>query len=198
MRHPRDKGLTAASILTAGLASICCIGPILATLGLGALGASGVFESLRPYLLGATALLLGAAFYLGYRKNECASGACPPAARTRQILIPWIAVALVVPLAGFPFYARLLTDDSRTPTVAKGDESAVVVFDITGMTCEGCASGMQATLRRVQGVSSVEVDFEGETAWISYSPRIVSTEQLAARIEKLGFRGTIRGPNEGT
>ncbi len=116
MRNPRAKGLIAASILTAGLASICSIGPTLVAMGRGALSASGVFESLRSYLLGATALLLGAAFYLGCRKGpevECANGACTPAARTRQILIPWIAVALVVPLAGFPFYAGLWRDDSR-------------------------------------------------------------------------------------
>ena len=55
----KDKSLTLASILAAGVASLCCIGPLVAVgLGVGSFGAAAWFEELRPYLLGFTALLL--------------------------------------------------------------------------------------------------------------------------------------------
>lgn len=52
-----------ASLVSALLASACCIGPVLlGTAGLSALGLSTLFESFRPVLLGLTFLLLGAGF----------------------------------------------------------------------------------------------------------------------------------------
>ncbi len=75
-----DKALTTASVLVAGLASLCCIGPLMAVgLGLGTFGAAALFEDLRPYLLIVTGALLVAGFYLTYRKQpaeQCADGSC--------------------------------------------------------------------------------------------------------------------------
>ena len=43
MRKSNSEGLTVASVLTAGLASLCCIGPLAApALGLSAFGASAL------------------------------------------------------------------------------------------------------------------------------------------------------------
>lgn len=61
----KDKTLAAASIVLATLASLWCVGPLVAVgVGLGAFGTATLFESVRSYLLAATAALLGAAFYL--------------------------------------------------------------------------------------------------------------------------------------
>ena len=54
-----DKSLVAGSVITAGLASLCCIGPIV----FGGLGATAValgakFEILRPYFLTLTGIFL--------------------------------------------------------------------------------------------------------------------------------------------
>jgi mercuric ion transport protein len=80
MWMPNNKGLTGASVLTAGLASLCCIGPLAAAaIGTGAFGVGTLFDSLRPYMLAATVALLGTAFYLAYRRDpdeECADGSC--------------------------------------------------------------------------------------------------------------------------
>ena len=49
MKDGKNKTLTTAPVLTAVLASLCCIGPLVAVgLGLGAFGASAFFDSLRP------------------------------------------------------------------------------------------------------------------------------------------------------
>ena len=55
----KEKSLTAASIIAAIAASLCCIGPVIAVgLGLGAFGLAAAFESTRPYLLGLTFVIL--------------------------------------------------------------------------------------------------------------------------------------------
>src|SRR5256885_14908255 len=67
----------AASVATAFGASICCIGPIVAVMfGMTSLAALSKYEPLRPVFGATTALLLGVAFYLTYRKPaaECAPG----------------------------------------------------------------------------------------------------------------------------
>ena len=67
----------AASIATALGASICCIGPIVAVMfGMTSLAALSKYEPLRPVFGGATAMLLGIAFYATYRKptTECEPG----------------------------------------------------------------------------------------------------------------------------
>ncbi|MBI3492258.1 MAG: hypothetical protein HY047_10825, partial [Acidobacteria bacterium] len=65
-------------------ASACCIGPVVfSLLGASALGASAVrLEAYRPWFLGLTLVLVGAAFYSAYRpaaNERCAAdGTCTP------------------------------------------------------------------------------------------------------------------------
>lgn len=106
--------LGAGAIGSAIAASVCCIGPlVLAILGLGGGALLLQFESYRPYFLGATALLLGAAFYLTYRRRQPEScptdSACSAAEnRGRQKLILWIVTVIVGLVASFPVYSKIL------------------------------------------------------------------------------------------
>ena len=100
-----------ASVVAAAAASVCCIGPVVAAvLGAGALGSmSTKFEPYRPYFLTLTALLLGVGFVSAYRHEPaCADESCPPASRRTARTLLWIAVVLVVLLAGFSYYMRWL------------------------------------------------------------------------------------------
>lgn len=46
------------AVMTAILASLCCIGPVaVALIGIGSIGAFAAFEAYRPYLIGMTVLL---------------------------------------------------------------------------------------------------------------------------------------------
>lgn len=108
------KLLSAGAVASAIAASICCIGPLaLALLGLG--GGALLLKSApyRPYLLVATALFLGAAFHLTYRRpppEECAPGsACAqPASRKAQKIVLWIVTVIVVLAAAFPYFSGAL------------------------------------------------------------------------------------------
>ena len=119
-----NKSLTVASAITASLASLCCIGPLVAVgLGLSTFGAAAFFESVRPYLLVVTAGLLGAAFYLTYRKKpveKCEDGVCAVAPKRSQGLALWIATMVVIPVAAFPYYSGAFWGEARSNSRSQG------------------------------------------------------------------------------
>ncbi|MGQ0667230.1 MAG: mercuric transporter MerT family protein [Nitrospiraceae bacterium] len=112
---------SAGGLVTALLASVCCIGPLIfAALGVGMgatgflAGTAGFLKALlpyRPWFIGVTVLLLGTGFYLAYRRPEqrCASGtAC---AGTREMrpsrMFLWIMATLAVVLVLAPYWLGL-------------------------------------------------------------------------------------------
>ncbi len=106
--------LNAGAIGSAVGASICCVGPLLlAASGLGGGALLLKFEPYRSYFLAATAVLLGASFYLTYsrpRPEDCEPGSvcARPSSRRGQKIVLWIVTLLVLLIAGFPYYAELL------------------------------------------------------------------------------------------
>ncbi len=100
----------AGSIFAAIIASFCCILPIVFALtGFSILGASALFDTWRPYLLGLTFGLLGLGFYFAYRprKEQCApdSVCAMPATKRSGRLMLWIATGAVILFAAFPYYS---------------------------------------------------------------------------------------------
>ncbi len=123
--EPKKTVITAASLgglITAFLASICCIGPVVfAALGVGVgatgflAGTAGFLKVLLPYRLwfiGLTVLLLGLSFYLAYRKPKsavCAPGqVCAPGATsgTNRTLL-WVLAVLALGLLLAPYWLGL-------------------------------------------------------------------------------------------
>ncbi len=195
----KEKSLTIASVFTAVLASICCIGPVVAAaLGIGVLSGAGALEAWRPYLLALTAVMLGVGFYRAYRRpagDEC--GCSLPARKNRKRLM-WITAAIVLPLAAFPYYSGYLYGLFAVPgapsTVAAAErrKPAELALEIDGMTCEGCARGIEAALGREPGVVEAKVDYPSKTARIRYWPEKTSPEKLTALIRELGYEPKIK------
>ena len=201
-----NKSLTIISVVTAGLASLCCIGPLVAVgLGLGAFGAAAFFESVRPYLLVVTAGVLGAAFYLTYRKTpeeKCEDGVCAVAPKTTQKLALWIAMVVAIPLAAFPYYSGAFWAEAGSNSGTQGTALAAkattardgtsVLFDVEGMTCAGCAATLEAALNKELGVREAEVSLEKETARVYYDREQLSLDRLLVVMRESGFEGTPR------
>ena len=105
----------AGSVLAAIIASFCCILPIVFALtGFSILGASALFDALRPYLLGVTFGFLGLGFYFAYRpkKEQCAPGsacAMPVTNRSGRLML-WTSTAAVVLFAAFPYYSGAVAE----------------------------------------------------------------------------------------
>ena len=196
----KDKTLATASVVSAVLASLCCIGPLVAVgLGLGAFGAAALFESLRPYLLVATAALLGTAFYLTYRKQPqqtCEGEACAvgPQEKSRKILL-WVVTAAVAAFAAFPYYSSFFWGQmpaAASTALAATGKSATAEFHVEGMTCAGCAATLENALEKTPGVATVAISLEAKRARVSYDPSQLSTERLLTVIKENGLTGTLR------
>lgn len=107
---------SASSIVSALVASICCLGPLaFALLGIGGVGFLVEFEPYAPYLMAATLAFLAAGFYFTYRKPKATSAggaaSCEcPAPRTNGVgkIVLWLATALALGFLGFPYVAPYL------------------------------------------------------------------------------------------
>jgi mercuric ion transport protein len=104
--------LTVGGAVVSGfLASACCLGPlILAAIGVGGAGLLVRFEAYRPVFTFATFALLGAGFWLAYRKPKAAEGddcGCeyPKASKLGRALL-WIAAMVAVGFWSFPHIAE--------------------------------------------------------------------------------------------
>jgi len=116
---PSRLGLAASagSILSAFLATACCVGPLIfALLGLGGAGLLIRFEPYRPYFIVLTVALLGSGFYFTYRRPKLATtasdgAACAcPAPRTNRFgrVLLWVATVLVGAFLLFPYLVPVL------------------------------------------------------------------------------------------
>lgn len=67
------------------------------------------------------------------------------------------------------------------------------IFKVTGMTCEGCRSSVENSLKQVPGVTSVEVDLQKEQAVVEMQQHVPVAELQKAighyKIEELPFKG---------
>lgn len=103
----------AGAVVSAFLASACCIGPLLlALLGLGGAGLLIKLEPYRPYFTVVTLAALGAGFWFTYRKPKVVEGddcGCehPRSNRFGKVLL-WVVTALVVGFWSFPYVAEKL------------------------------------------------------------------------------------------
>lgn len=106
----------AAAVVSASLASLCCLGPLVfAVLGIGGAGLLVKFEPYRPYFAVLTLLLLAAGFYFTYapaRAPKVAAGAdcaCehPKSKKLGKVML-LISTVLVIGFLIFPYIAAHL------------------------------------------------------------------------------------------
>ena len=95
-------------IVTALLASACCIGPALfIAFGVTGLGFLTGLQPLRPYMLGASFIFLGLSWRKAYGR-KCEEGSCSPGSLKISRALFWIVAATVVFGLAFPYVAGWL------------------------------------------------------------------------------------------
>ena len=155
------------------LASVCCIGPLVAgVLGVGSAGFAVALEPWRPLFFGATAVALGFGFYQAYRRQpKCADGSCEkPKSRRGTRLVMWGAAIVSLLSLGFPYYCGFLGGSAQaqgTPTTT-ASETLSCTMKVEGMTCGGCEVHVASVLNELPGVKSVSADSEAGTATVLY------------------------------
>ena len=196
---PASGWLAGGSVLATIFASACCWLPLVAVVaGAAATGVAAVLWTARPWLLAGSAALLGAGFWMSYRRrpacepgSECAVPV--PAARRFHRAMLWIAAAGLAVAALFPNLLGLL---DRGASVAAAS-SPQIELPVEGMTCASCERAVERSLQAVDGVVAVSASAtEGRvvvtTANVARPPRDV----LVAAVAAAGYR-VPEGPGLG-
>ena len=71
---------------------------------------------------------------------------------------------------------------SRTETIR---------FPVTGMTCGSCVNRITRAIRKLDGVTKVDVDLRKEIATVRREPALVSNAVLAAAVEAAGYEADL-------
>jgi len=142
-------------------------------------------------------LLVG--FYLAYRRPKAVLGredGCdcdlPHPARKGKVWL-WIATALAVLFAAYPYVAAALSGDVVAREGASEDaamtfgERAMTTLQIGGMSCESCASEVAEALTKVEGVIGSDVNFDRKLATVTYNPRKTNPELMVKAVETIGY-----------
>ncbi|AFH49655.1 Putative mercuric transport protein [Ignavibacterium album JCM 16511] len=200
----KDKLLSGGGIVTALLASLCCITPVLAVLGgLGGIATTFSFlEPLRPYLIGLTVIVLGYAFYKAYKPKKANDISCnceiddlfagkagkPKFINSKKFL--WIITAVSALLITFPYYSKALFPSAKTNVViVKANNIEKAKLDIEGMSCTACEESVDYALKSENGVVSATSSYKTGTAYVEYDKTKVTEEQLKKAVEdKVGYK----------
>jgi len=183
-----------AGILSAILASTCCIGPLLlVAIGVGS-GAVWVGRYHWFFIIGAIAVLIWAwAKYLR-EKTVCDCEHKAMGGRLSAILTLLITTALVIGFAGlnisrYVFGSLPPGAESRLP-----NGLSRVVVSVDGLSCVTCEIPVRHALRRIDGVKAIYVSAGTKTATVEYEPVKTNPEQLVAAINSTGYRASL--PNK--
>lgn len=191
----KNKYLTAGSIITAVLASVCCIGPlILVGFGIGSVAFFSRFDVYRPYLIAIALILIIPAFYLAYRKREvkCEDGSCKieGAGKWNKISV-WFAAILVAGFIFFPYLGFASTASNQFNSNPNFWHShgftKTVELKINNMDCEACALGLQSQLKNINGVKDVKVNYSKANAKINYDPSKVNASKFVKVLTESGY-----------
>ncbi len=195
---------TNSAIVTAVLASLCCITPVLAVLaGLGGIATTFSFlDPLRPFFIGFTVIVLGLAFYNAYKpkkQNEidCAcetdeNGSKKGFVNSKAFL--WIVALVAITLVAFPYYSKLFFPKNLvSEAVAEVPQGQIanVQLHIEGMTCTGCEQSVNYALQSTPGVVSVESSYKTGIANVQFDKTKTAPDQLKQAVEKkVGYKVT--------
>ncbi|MBI4813366.1 MAG: copper-translocating P-type ATPase [Methanobacterium sp.] len=62
-----------------------------------------------------------------------------------------------------------------------------VIIKVGGMTCAMCVQAIEGVLRKIDGISEVNVNLAAEKAYVTYNPWMTSVAQMKKAIEDLGY-----------
>ncbi len=197
----RRTGILAASgsVLAAIFSSACCWLPlIMIAFGASAAGVAGFFEAYRPYFIAGALVMLGLGFYTVYFRRETCTADSACAAPNRRLrafsrIMLWTATGLVGAFVFFPNYVgHLFASPTSGSALAPDVRLAAVKFRIEGMTCEGCATGLRATLAKLPNVASVEVDYPSKSAVVRYTADSLRVaDQVVETVKAAGYAATL-------
>ncbi|MDF1612683.1 mercuric transport protein MerTP [Stygiobacter electus] len=195
-----NKFFRNSAIVTALLASLCCITPVLAILG-GLSGIASTFsflEPLRPYFIAFTVIILGYAFYSAYKpkKKDEIECACEDNTSDKKVSLInskkflWIITVVSALLITFPYYSQaFFPNDTKNLIVVQSNNILKAKLEIEGMTCTSCEQSVDYALKSEKGVLNAESSYKTGIAYVEFNNTKVKPEQLKKAVEnKVGYK----------
>ncbi len=105
----------------------------------------------------------------------------------KKILL--IAAAIGVSALGGLAVVAQSSGDATVLTAAEATE-ATAQFSIENMTCATCPISVRKAMKRVDGVKSVEIDYEAKTATVVYDSAVTTPTDIAAASTNVGYPAT--------
>ncbi len=102
----------------------------------------------------------------------------------RHVLMLWLVFAGLWGLV-------LAAGCSSEPADAGPTEQCV--FDVQGMTCEGCAGTVRTAVEKLPGVKSVEVSLEKNQVVVVADPTKTAADTILAAITDSGYEAQLAG-----
>src|ERR1035437_1261117 len=60
-------------------------------------------------------------------------------------------------------------------------------YPVTGLSCASCAISVESILKAQKGVTNASVNYANSTAFVEYTPNIISAEQFKSAIQSVGY-----------
>ncbi|MDZ4093657.1 MAG: heavy metal-associated domain-containing protein [Paracoccaceae bacterium] len=99
-------------------------------------------------------------------------------------------LALGALMLGLPSTAPMVFAQSATTATATLTE---VSFNVPDMTCALCPVTVKAAMSGVEGVQSVEVDFDARSATVSFDPALTDAAAIADASAQAGDPANVKG-----
>ena len=178
-------------------ASLCCIIPILAFLG-GISGLASSFswiEPYRPYLVGATILIFGFAWYQKLYPGkqidcDCETDTQKSVWQTKGFLS--IITIIAVLLMAFPYYSRMFYPKPKQSKIIVVDRNNIqtVQFNISGMDCEGCTAHINSELSKLNGIIEAYISYKNANAVLKFDKSKLSIDSITSAVNNIGYKIT--------
>lgn len=180
-----------AGIVSAILASACCIGPLLlVAVGLGG-GAAFLGRYHWLFLAAGVGVLTWAWIKFIREKRACDCEGKPMASRRAGLFMLLAATAIVLGFGALNIsrYVRPVPAAETRAEPSAGLARATI--PVEGMTCATCEFSVNSALRRIDGVKSSDARAASNAAVVDYDPKKASIAKLVEAINATGYRATL-------
>ncbi|MGE0566512.1 MAG: mercuric transport protein MerTP [Bacteroidia bacterium] len=192
--NPKSNRTWIAGLITAIVASLCCITPVLALLGgLGGIASSfSWLEPFRPYLLGFTVIVFGFAWYQKLKpKNTDIECDCEEEKQSFWQSKTFLAIVTTIAglLLTFPYYAHLFYPKPQQSKIIVIDKANIeqVKLNIEGMTCQGCEEHISNELSKLNGVIENKTSYKEGTSTVTFNRSVTNIDSIINVVNRTGY-----------
>jgi mercuric ion transport protein len=191
-----ENELIGAGLLTAILASLCCIVPVLALIaGISGLAStSSWLEPFRPYFIGFTILVLGFAWYQKLKPKKqigcnCNTEEKPKFIQTKMFLA--IITVFAIVMLVFPYYSNIFYPKTEKQIIVV-DKSNIqrAEFTISGMTCASCEEYVNHKVNKLSGILSSNASYHNGKAVVEFDNSKINITEIKKAINSTGYSVT--------